>query len=583
MLKKTLLITPFILIFLLPVFLTNCTEQNGNDKEIVAKIDDNYTITFDELSTYVYDWLYDKKFRVKTKAFSEALDAMVTNQLKRIDFFAKGLNKNQKLIQSIRRVINEELVAEYFDSVYLSKYISDDYAKKIYTTMDRQVIYQQIFLNVPLDASEKEKNSIKKKALDIKAEIDSGKDFNQLVKQYSQDSSSVNLKGFKPPVTWQQSLNNSIESLIFNFKQGEVHVLDSQDGFHIIKVTEIKKVDIKPFDQERKEIKVKLKNIYTEISLQEFESDKKKFFDEDSIKWNENVVHQLVKWSEIPRFYITIYKDTLQDAIAKNNRIILTYPKGKLDLKEYLYLLNDILIPRSAEKVYEDDLKEFIVEAIRTEIVVNKAKELDLENKIFNAYTSNPALKNQIAYLYNLAVYDSLTPEPTEEILHKFYNQERDSLYYRLRKVNIFAMIFPDKNQAEEVLKKINEGTPFEKVTGRYFVKTFIRDRDGRIKSFLSKEEPFLGEAGFKLKLNETAGPIEYTDPQKGNQYAVIKCINISPEKQLLYDDVKNTITEDYRNYYRKKIDKEVKEILWEKYDAEIFQDVLLKNLSSKN
>ena len=92
-----------------------------------------------------------------------------------------------------------------------------------------------------------------------------------------------------------------------------------------------------------------------------------------------------------------------------------------------------------------------------------------------------------------------------------------------------------------------------------------------------------MGEAGFKLKLNETAGPIEYTDPQKGNQYAVIKCINISPEKQLLYDDVKNTITEDYRNYYRKKIDKEVKEILWEKYDAEIFQDVLLKNLSSKN
>ena len=161
MLKKTLLITPFILIFLLPVFLTNCTEQNGNDKEIVAKIDDNYTITFDELSTYVYDWLYDKKFRIKTKAFSEALDAMVTNQLKRIDFFAKGLNKNQKLIQSIRRVINEELVAEYFDSVYLSKYISDDYAKKIYTTMDRQVIYQQIFLNVPLDASKKEKKSIR--------------------------------------------------------------------------------------------------------------------------------------------------------------------------------------------------------------------------------------------------------------------------------------------------------------------------------------------------------------------------------------------------------------------------------------
>ena len=75
------------------------------------------------------------------------------------------------------------------------------------------------------------------------------------------------------------------------------------------------------------------------------------------------------------------------------------------------------------------------------------------------------------------------------------------------------------------------------------------------------------------------AGPIEYIDPEKGKQYAVIKANHIRPERQLLYSDVKNSIEKDFRDYYRKKILAKNKEQLWQKYDIQIYEDILSQKL----
>jgi len=581
--NKILLLLLFALFCFISISFIKCSKETKQDEDIVARIGSNYVFTFNDLREYVFDWDYNKKYRDKSEAYNLALESMVTNQLKRIDFFAKGLNKDEKLIQSIRRIIKEEVVIEYFNTQYLSKYTNDDYAKKIYSIMDKRVIYRQIFLKLPENASAKQKESLRKKAVEIKDEIIEGKDFGQLVNQYSQDTLSINSNGYMQPLGWEQSLTDPIGNLIFNFKAGDVHVLDSGDGFYIVKVVEVSKIEVKPFEKIKNELINKLKNIYSDKSLEEFENDKKKSVDENSIKWDNKALTQLINWSEIPGFYYKIYNDTLQNAISRNNFTILTYSNGQVDLKEYLHLLNDVLIPRFSEKVKEENIKAYIVEAMQTDKVIKKAEELGIENKIFNVQTKNPVLKHQIAVLYNQAVIDSQIPKPTDEILHKFYNEQKDSLYYQLHKINVYAMIFPDENQAEEVMRKIKAGTPFEKISGRWLVKTFIRDREGNIKTYLSTEEPFLGEAAFKLNLDETTGPVEYFEPGKGQQYAIIKCINIRPEKQLLFDDVKKSIAEDYRKYKREIMMKEVRDKLWEKYDVEIYNDVLEKKLANGN
>ncbi|HDR67689.1 MAG TPA: hypothetical protein ENN61_01430 [Bacteroidaceae bacterium] len=431
-----------LLILMVSVFLIGCAEHSKETQNIVAEIGDDVKFTFDDLQKYVIDWQYHIRYKDRREAYREALDAMVTNQLKRNDFFERGLDQEDHLIQSIRRIINEEMVAEYYKTQYVRKY------------------------------------------------------------------------------------NNEDEGM---------------------------------------------------SSIERFEKDKKELIDEDKLIWNNKALNELFKWSENPVFFRGEYRDILQKT---DNLVILKYDRGVVDYQECIRFFDDVLSPEKLSKINEEEFKKYFLEALRTDIIVKKAEELDLLKNIFNPKTNNVAIRNQIVYLYNVAVIDSQIPVPTDEMLHLFYQQYKDSLYYQLNRIHIYAMIFPEEEKANEIMQEIRNGIPFEETTGRWFVRSFIRDRDGRIRSYLSPEEPFLGERSFQLRLNETTGPVKYYDAKKEAQYAIIKCVNIIPEKQLLFDDVKDTILEDFKGYHREKKRQEVKDRLWKQYDIKIYEDIISKRIN---
>ncbi|MEJ2616874.1 MAG: peptidylprolyl isomerase, partial [Ignavibacteriaceae bacterium] len=206
-----------------------------------------------------------------------------------------------------------------------------------------------------------------------------------------------------------------------------------------------------------------------------------------------------------------------------------------------------------------------------------------LEKGLINPYTKDKIVKDRIVYLYNKAVIEESIPKPTPEALKTFYEDHRDSIFYQLKKINLYARIYSDSIKAAEDINEIKKGTPFEKVSNTWFVKTYIRERDGSLNSYRSQEPPYLAKAGFKLGLNEAAGPVEYYDSTKGKQFAVIKCIRIRPEKQLTYDDVKGKrIVEEFRNFYRQKISDDLVVKLRQKYGVKIFEDELSKAIESK-
>ncbi|UCE04524.1 MAG: peptidyl-prolyl cis-trans isomerase, partial [bacterium] len=166
--------------------------------------------------------------------------------------------------------------------------------------------------------------------------------------------------------------------------------------------------------------------------------------------------------------------------------------------------------------------------------------------------------------------------------LRKFYEDQKDSLFYQLAKVNIHAVIYSDKAKADKMWAQIQQGKTFHELTKSYLVKTFIKTRDGQIKTFRTDEPAFLGEAAFRLKESETDGVIEYNDPEKGKQFAIIKCTHVRPEKQLTYSDVQNTIHDEYRKFMRAKIEAQVKRDLLDRYPTKIYVDVLKKNIAAK-
>jgi len=560
-----------------------CEKQAQQNQLIVAEVGDNYTIDFKDLKTYVINNLYNRMYRDQSEAYNKALDVMIINQLKRIDFVAIGLQNDEELLNSIRRTINEELLVKYFNSQFLGKYTSDEYVQQAYENMGKEVIYKQIVLYKPENATENDIVNLRKKASDIKTEIDQGKDFSEMVHQYSQHAESVKNDGLAPPLRWKNRNANHLFNYIFYQHVGDVLILETYKEFYIVKITDINELDVEPLEKLKKEIISDLQKDYLDKSLNEYDKMKERLVDESSFTWNQKALSKIVNWSKITNFYQDKYKETIGQAIANGeNPIILKYSDGKIDFKEYLRLANDILIPKGSVNITDTEIKDYIIEAIRTDLIVKKAKELNLDKDIFDPNTTNPVIQFRMVMLYNQVFIDSQVPEPTDMDLHKFYEDQKDSLFYQLAKVNIHAAIYSDKAEADKIWAQIQQGKTFNELTNSYLVKTFIKTREGQIKTYRTGEPPFLGEAAFRLKESETDGVIEYNDPEKGKQFAIIKCTNVRPEKQLTYSDVQNTIHDEYRKFMRSIIEAQVKRDLLNKYPTKIYKDVLKKNIAAK-
>jgi len=554
----------------------------NNDDTVVAKIGKDYYVTLKDLRKYISDWNYKNKFRTKSEIYKNALNDLIINQLKIFDFFDRKLNENHDLMKKISRNINNELINIYYKKKFVDKYADERMAAEAYKEMDKEIICDDIILPLPSKITYEKLDSIKTIALKIENGLSKNFNIKEFIKRYS-------LKGVKlidrENITWTESMINPVANVIFRLPKGSTKIIESMDGVHVVKVIDIKKIKLEPFEKMKGKIISTLQKGYYQVINNEYDNFRKGFIDKSSIKWNQSALDQIVKWSsEDARFYAGAYKDTIKKAISNGNNFeILTYNNGKVDLKEYLRLLEEVVILYPNTILVPGSVKDFILSAVYDDDVVKAAKRLGLEKELINPYTKDLVMQDRLVYLYNQAVIESRIPAPTPEALHKFYNEQKDSIFYQLKKVNIYARIYSDSAKAAADINEIRKGIPFEKVSDTWWNKAYIRERDGTLKSYRSPEPPYLAKASIKLKLNEVAGPIEYYDSTKGKQYAVIKCIYVQPEKQLTYDDVKGKrIEEEFIKFYRQKISDDVDTMLKNKYVVKIFENVLSDIILSK-
>ena len=561
--------------------LVHCHAQNASRQDTVARIADRYSITFPDLQQYVHDYQYGFRYRKHpVTAFEKALEDMIVNQLKRIDFFTLNLNSDPQLLQRIRRSVNEELAIRYYVTQFYGKYVNEGSMRNAYKDMGREVFYQQIVLVKPVKASRKDIDSLKSLAKSIGRKMRNGEDMVRLAKQYSRNRENLPGNTLRH-LDWKMSFSDDVAYATFHMPVDDVQVLEGGDSIHVVRVARIRTRNVKPYPNVREEIRQALDGRYAGPSYREFERTKKGFVDEKAVKWNRDALRQLVQWSRIPKFYETVYGDTLREALSHGrNFVIFEYSHTRVDLKEYLRLVSDVLTWGDHVSVSQDDVKTFVVEAVRTGLVVDRAIALGLEKDVFTPGTTNPILKTGIVRLYNRHEIEDRIPPATDKALGDFYRANKDSLYYQLAKVNIYAVVDSNKNVIDGLKAKLHTQVPFEKIAPVILVQTFIRKRDGTLATYLGNEPPFLAEASMNLKLNEVAGPVNYVDPEKGKEYALIKCVHTQEEKQLSYDDVKNRIAEDFSNYHRDRIGESVAARLKSEYSVTIFRDVLLKNLS---
>jgi peptidyl-prolyl cis-trans isomerase C len=107
----------------------------------------------------------------------------------------------------------------------------------------------------------------KEKAEEVKSQLENGGDFAELAKEYSQDPGSAEQGGDLGCVGRGETVPN-FEEAIFNAEKGEiVGPVETEFGYHVIEVTEIKAQSTKPLEEVEAQIREQLS---TNLQAEEF-------------------------------------------------------------------------------------------------------------------------------------------------------------------------------------------------------------------------------------------------------------------------------------------------------------------------
>ncbi|MBT8338899.1 MAG: hypothetical protein HKP58_01135 [Desulfatitalea sp.] len=157
----------------------------------------------------------------------------------------------EKLAQQISRF---QYIRTFMDQEISSKIkISDDEAKKFfdenpqYFKSPEEVHARHILIKLDKEADDKAKDEARKTLLDLKKRAEGGEDFSELAKAHSQGPSAP--KGGDLGFFSKGKMVPPFENAAFKMKPGEVSdVVESQFGYHLIKVEEHRDAETKGFD-----------------------------------------------------------------------------------------------------------------------------------------------------------------------------------------------------------------------------------------------------------------------------------------------------------------------------------------------
>jgi hypothetical protein len=361
---------------------------------------------------------------------------------------------------------------------------------------------------------------------------------------------------------------------------GDIEVLESESLYYIIKISDIKIIDIPQLNNIRPIIIKNLREQYLDRALQEFAFMEDNIVDTKDFEWNEEAIKEIASWSKDDSFFLGRYKNTINEAISlSNNKTIIKYNLKDIKYDDLLYFLNDLLIPGIEKDISENDLKNYIDEAIRTDLIIQKAKDLGYDEKILTENATD-ALEFQYQKIYTIENVDNNIPTANETILKEFYNEHKDSLLYQYALTSIYVKLFDEKSDALKMIENINAGESFEQAANRtYKVKSFIKNKEGKISSYYSNEEPIFGNIAFEMEPNEIIGPINTyeLDVQK---FAVIKSSRKIKEKTPAFNEIEN-LEKRFETYHREQLNQRVKDVLASKYPVLTFDDIISKNIKS--
>ena len=194
------------------------------------------------------------------------------------DLAKKGeLDKKADVREQLQYLVNNYLAQEYIYRVVVKDInVSEEELRKFYSANEKsfvapeQVRVRHILIRVSPGSSEGEKKKARENAEGLVKRLKAGEDFAKLAQEYSEDPGSRQ-NGGDLGYFGKGQVVKPFEEAAFSLRPGRISdLVETQFGFHIIKMEERKKAMNRPFEEVKDAIKARLQDEQAKGKVEEF-------------------------------------------------------------------------------------------------------------------------------------------------------------------------------------------------------------------------------------------------------------------------------------------------------------------------
>jgi peptidyl-prolyl cis-trans isomerase C len=542
---------------------------NCNNDKIVARVG-NKTIKSKELKD---SFLSEKMSREKLEyqPLREHLDKLIEDKLKLFAAYEEKLDEDPEILAQVKEFEKRDVYNKVIENEVIDKVLTDKYLRERYLRTTKEVKCQQIFLKSPMADSARRSES-KKKMQEIRRKILKGASFDEMARQFSQDSLTAGKGGDLGFLKWgDRNFNKKFYETLFSLEEGQVSdIVESRTGIHLLKAVKIRPIDQPPY----KEMKTTLQRQYFDDNRSELEKLYRRMTQELREKYagqfiNENIELFVDKlnWAREDSEKVALQEtpnnfDQLTE--ADQQKPLISFKGGQYTIGDFVKEINENLPERQPKFDSTSVVLRYLQRPMNLALInqfgydqgLNRSKSIkEDDKKRLETLMIQKAEKLNVTEKVN----------PTDEDYKNYFAQHQDK-YIKPTEAQVQEIFVKSENLANEIAERARKES-FDALEKKYNERTTSHKNNGLLGYISRTRYGNIGKQAVDMKVGQIAGPIK-----NANGFSIIKVLDKREERPRTFEESIVRVKSDYSKEKRNEVKEQWLESLRSKYVVQTFE-----------
>ncbi len=517
--------------------------------------------------------------RAPSKTYSEIMklvDDLVNDKLMLIDAYQSGFEHDSVVVARLDNYEQGQVYSHVVEEEVIDKIIPESKIKKRYRLLSKEWHVQHILL----PASNDSLRTIQT-LTELRSRILRGADFGELAREFSKDNKSAGKGGDLGFIQYDpKKQDDQFLQAMIHLAPGQVSdIVQTKQGFHLIKLIQVRDVDLPPYAQHRDRVKNDLirENVaLLDSAFYEFRTEIYAKYDAEQISENVDSLVTLIKSVEDANKEdkINFQRDPQQfrEKLTKEqiHFQLARFTGGAYTFDDMIDTYTQISPMRRPLLNNLPEIEKFLNRNVPRKLMIRYGYEHGIDKTREMKELVQKERERQMISRIRRVKIDQNT-EPSEEELLAVYN-ENPHQYEVGAEVKVQEIVVSDEEMARQVYEKAKSGDDFDALAREFNERLQTREADGVLGYLRQRDYGMVSREAVKMKSGEISEPIK-----SNGRYSIIKILDRKSGALEPFEDVRLQIRRVKRIEQRDKLTADWIASLKDSYPVAIYEDVLKK------